>query len=512
MTRIVSIGLDGAAWHKLDRLIDAGRLPNLAGLARDGARAPLRSVTPPVTCPAWRCSTSGKNPGKVGVFWWLNLDRTSGEITTPDAHAFATADVWDYLSEDGYRCAVLNVPMTYPPSQLDGTMVSGFGAAFDVDDDSSGPITHPPEFERELVAEYDWKTEVEDATTEDGLEEVYDVLRSRFELLLDLLERGYDYVHLTAFYINVLQHKYGDGERTARGWELIDDYLGRIDTDDTLLVLYSDHGHAPVERTFAVNRWLMEEGYLSMNGDSNSTDAVSGELYEALTSVGVSPKRMAVLARRLLPESVHERVIPSTYPIPSSQLADRIEWADNDAVAFSQGPLYLNRDRLGDRYETVRESLIRDLGNLTYDGEPVLSDVRRAEEVYDGPFLDRAPDLLLSSGDGWEIYGGIVPSTFESQAMSWTSGNHPVGMLLLNGPGVEPADLPERSLLDVAPTVLSYLGSPVPSDMDGSPVAEAFEDRELSTRRREPIEVSAGRGLRDDDGVRQHLEDIGYLE
>jgi len=75
MTRVVSIGLDGAAWHKLDRLIDEGRLPNLAELTNEGVRAPLRSVTPPVTCPAWRCSTSGKNPGKLGVFWWLNVDR-----------------------------------------------------------------------------------------------------------------------------------------------------------------------------------------------------------------------------------------------------------------------------------------------------------------------------------------------------------------------------------------------------------------------------------------------------
>lgn len=68
MVQVLSIGLDGAAWHKLDRLIAAGRLPNLAELANTGVRAPLRSVAPPVTCPAWRCSTSGKNPGKLGVY------------------------------------------------------------------------------------------------------------------------------------------------------------------------------------------------------------------------------------------------------------------------------------------------------------------------------------------------------------------------------------------------------------------------------------------------------------
>ena len=69
MTEVVSLGLDGAAWHELDRLMDRGDLPNMAKLVDRGVRAPLRSVDPPVTCPAWRCSTAGKNPGKLGVYW-----------------------------------------------------------------------------------------------------------------------------------------------------------------------------------------------------------------------------------------------------------------------------------------------------------------------------------------------------------------------------------------------------------------------------------------------------------
>ena len=510
MTRVLSLGLDGAAWHKLDRLIADGRLPNLEGLIETGVRAPLRSVTPPVTCPAWRCSTSGKNPGKVGVFWWQNLEHGSGTITTPDADSFATADVWDYLSADGRRSAVVNVPMTYPPTELDGTMVSGFGASFDYEADPEDSITHPPSFESELIEEYDWQTGVEDVTTDEGLERTYDVIRSRFELLLDLLERDYDYLHLTVFYINALQHKYGDGEETNRAWELIDDYLGRIDTEETRLIVYSDHGHGDIENTFVVNQWLMDNGYLSLS--SSSGDSVSGGLYTAINSLGLSPKKAAVLARRLLPESIHDRLIPSKYPISTLKLAERVDWDETDAVAFSQGPLYLNRDRLGDRYDAVRETLRRELADLTHEGDAVTSRVRPAEEVYSGPHVDDAPDLLLSSAEDWEIYGGIVPSTFESQVMSWTSGNHPVGVLLANGPGIEPGELSERSLLDVAPTVLHSLGSPVPRDMDGSVIEEIAPTDGAAVDTREPIESAAPAARSRNGEMQQRLKDIGYLE
>ncbi|AHG05274.1 hypothetical protein HALDL1_09745 [Halobacterium sp. DL1] len=511
MTRVVSIGLDGAAWHKLDRLIDEGRLPNLAELTNEGVRAPLRSVTPPVTCPAWRCSTSGKNPGKLGVFWWLNVDRERGEITSPDANSFETADVWDYLGEDGHRSAVLNVPMTYPPKAIEGTMVSGFGAAFDPGGDSEQSITHPPEFERELTERYDWQTTIDDVTTPDGLETAYDVIDSRFDLLSDILEDDYDYVHLTLFYINALEHKYGDGEETSRAWELIDERLGQIDTEDTLLLLYSDHGHGHIEHTFVVNRWLLDNDYLSLSSDSSSGPGLSQKLYSTLESLEVSPKKMAAYGRRFLPEPVYDRMMPSKFPISSAELAEEVDWEQTDALAFSQGPLYLNRDRLGDDYSSVREELRQQLADLTHEGEQVLSDVQPAEDVYEGPFVPDAPDLLLSSHDGWEIYGGIVPSTFESQVMSWTSGNHPVGMLLAAGPDIEAQSLSERSILDVAPTVLHALDSAVPSDVDGTVIDEiAGTESPVSTR--DPIDGSRTVEESRNGDLEEHLQDIGYLE
>ena len=511
MTRVVSLGLDGAAWHKLDRLINEGKMPNLEAIVENGARADLQTINPPVTCPAWRCSTSGKNPGKLGVFWWLNLDHDTGEITSPDATSFDTADIWNYLSEAGKRCAVINVPMTYPTSSLNGTMVSGFGAPFDIDEDANmGSITSPQGFQTELENQYDWKIGIDDITTESGLEETYDLIKSRFELLLDLLEDDFDYLHATIFYINMLQHKYGDGPETAMGWKLIDEYLGKLRAaDDCLLVIYSDHGHSTIENTFVVNRWLLNNGYLTL--ESRNSDRLGQALYSGVNRLGISPKNLARWARDFLPASLFHQLVESGSPISTAELADRIVWNETDAVAMSQGPLYINREKLGDDYESVRTELKSELRSLTYRGESVLSTVHKPTEIYSGPHLSEAPDLMLVSNEGWELYGGVIPSVFDTQVTSWTSGNHPIGVLAMEGPGVSNKKLSTRSILDVAPTVLAYLDCAIPTDMDGEPLDAAF-DTPLSVDFRDPLPSQQYRGGVTDDEIEDRLADLGYLE
>lgn len=505
-TRILSLGLDGAAWPLLDRLIADGRLPNLEAMVDQGARAPLRSVNPPVTCPAWRCSTAGKNPGKLGVFWWLDLDRSTGELSTPDARSFDTADVWDYLSEAGHSCAVVNVPMTYPPSPLDGLMVSGFGAPFETN--ATGSITYPPDFQHRLSEAYDWEVGVEQVKSSDGPERVRDLIRTRFELLLDLLEEGHDYVHLTVFYINVLQHKFGDGAETERAWELIDDYLGRLD-DDLCKVIYSDHGHSPVEYTFSVNRFLLENGHLEMDG--RPRDAVTGGAYRALTSLGISPRAVAAVGRTVLPDSLHSWLVSGS-PTGMDGLAERVVWERSQALALSQGPVYINRDVVAPEYEAFRDRLKADLEALEHAGAPVLDAVRYGEDVYTGEYVDEAPDLMLRPAEGAEIYGGMPPTVFETDVTSWTSGNHPTGVLLLHGADVEPMRLSERSLLDIAPTVLRYAGCPVPTDLDGVAITEPFASGLPRTETRPPLATGhTGRGAPGDE-LEGRLESLGYLE
>jgi len=89
----------------------------------------MESCPPPVTCPNWRCYSTGKNPGKLGVFWWEKIDTEERTLTTPTSRSFKSSNYWDYLNDAGKTVGIMNLPMSYPPFEVDGWMVAGGPAA-----------------------------------------------------------------------------------------------------------------------------------------------------------------------------------------------------------------------------------------------------------------------------------------------------------------------------------------------------------------------------------------------
>ncbi|MFC7231472.1 alkaline phosphatase family protein [Saliphagus sp. GCM10025308] len=125
MTETIVLGLDGANWALLKPWLEEERLPNIEALRSEGVVADMESCLPPVTCPNWRCYSTGKNPGKLGVFWWERIDTDRRTLTTPDSRSFKSANYWDYLNEQGRTAGILNLPMTYPPFEVDRFLVAG---------------------------------------------------------------------------------------------------------------------------------------------------------------------------------------------------------------------------------------------------------------------------------------------------------------------------------------------------------------------------------------------------
>ncbi len=70
--KVLVICLDGATLDLLRPWIDEGRLPVLGSFVAEGVSGELRSVVPPITAPAWASFMTGKNPGKHGVYYFVN--------------------------------------------------------------------------------------------------------------------------------------------------------------------------------------------------------------------------------------------------------------------------------------------------------------------------------------------------------------------------------------------------------------------------------------------------------
>jgi predicted AlkP superfamily phosphohydrolase/phosphomutase len=112
--KTVVVGLDGAAFELIDPWIGEGALPNIARIKREGVWGDMRSVLPPVTSPNWKCYSTGKNPGKIGIFWWENIDWHNRKVYYPVARKLENKEIWDYMGEAGMKVGVLGMPQRKP--------------------------------------------------------------------------------------------------------------------------------------------------------------------------------------------------------------------------------------------------------------------------------------------------------------------------------------------------------------------------------------------------------------
>src|SRR5918992_1055774 len=125
MNKAVVIGLDGAAWHLLDPLIEKGVMPRLGAIKERGAAGRLLSTIPTYTPPAWTSAATGVNPGRHGIYGFIDGHAQSENQELMHSGKIKAPTIWEIANAQGARVGVYNVPLTYPPRPLDGWMVSG---------------------------------------------------------------------------------------------------------------------------------------------------------------------------------------------------------------------------------------------------------------------------------------------------------------------------------------------------------------------------------------------------
>jgi len=516
MTTVV-LGLDGGCFELTQPWIDDESLPNFATLTTDGTSTDMQSCLPPVTCPNWQAYATGTNPGKLGVFWWEAVDEDERKIENRSAASdFDGTHYWRFLDGDA---AVVNLPTSYPPSEVDGIHVAGGPGA-----EQTG-YTYPESLEEDLEEKYDYAVHPEkmsllsgDDPDNDCIPEIYNLIDSRFDVLEDELERGeYELVHVTVFYLNVLQHFYWDMDVVKQAWEKIDERVGRLLEMDELdhFFVMSDHGSNEIETTFRINTWLEQHGYLQ------TESGVSDYLHK----VGITQERVRPVlaklgvewwARRLLPERVQMMLPDEEGSVDKSAKGDVIDWGRSQAVASGQGPVYVLADDPAEREQIVDE-LIADLEGLTDEaGNAVFDQVLRGEDVYSGPHTGRGPDVVLDQAAGVHIEGKIGNNDVFGEPNKWHGENKDTGMFIGYGPDIdETAALSDMHILDIAPTLLHLHGKDVPERMDGEVRRDLF-DAESEPANRDVSRVDVDVGSADSQTVERdvtdRLEDLGYME
>jgi predicted AlkP superfamily phosphohydrolase/phosphomutase len=501
------LGLDGATFDLLLPRVDQGQMPNLAALLRDGVWGGLRSTTPPFSAQAWVSMVTGKNPGKHGVvdFW----EKSSGQA--PDQRrSFVSArqihgeTLWQIAGRHGLRVGVVNVPVTYPPTAVNGYLVSGLLTPQGRDD-----YAYPPELAKAILDQVPgYNPDPFDplGTSRQQISALQEWMEKHEVISRYLMDR-----EPTDLFFNVvqaldhLQHLFwndiaagsqrADGLAPDRCYRLADDIIGHrlgLVDERTNLFLVSDHGFGPVRKWFHVNRFLLERGFLTLG------EPARGAAAAASARLGLTPQRIRSLVRRVDRLGLRQRIgrlarVTLGRRIDSA-LALPVDWSRTRAYSGSPATegIFINLKGReaggivlpGRHYEQVRDELAAALQALR-DPEthaPVVQSVFRREELYAGPFLDLLPDLVFDLGDGPYLAGDALDAErmLEALPAGFVQGRHrSTGILAAIGPDIRSAgQMPVEGarIVDVAPTLLFALGLPIPEDMDGLPLLELFTE------------------------------------
>lgn len=535
MPRAAVIGLDGAAWHLMNPLIDAGAMPRLAALRDRGAWGTLRSTVPTYTPPAWTSAVTGVNPGRHGIygFQFGNVQNQPVELT--HAGKVKAPTLWDMTRAQGVRIGAYNVPLTYPPQPVDGWMVSGmmtpgFG-------ERQRGFAHPAEMSQriegwapgyviDLSANYetDWRDAELCRRALTSIEQRYVVLEQLLhedpvDIVFSVMEAPDRLQHVYYRYLDPTDELY-DAEAAKRIRPEIETCFAALDRVVGLLgdwvgpdggaIVCSDHGFTAWLVTVRINALLAEWGYLRTKP--------TARLMQTKPARAMVPVAKRILSRRLARRA-------------KGQTFKAIDWSRTRAFASNipQQGIHLNlegREPFGivdpSESEALRDELIARFEALRGpDGMPVTDAVHRREDVLSGPEMERAPDLFPVLRDHtFELDDEVFHrQPFTNVADLPRGVHHPDGIVSVAGPGVQVGKRIEGTVMDVTPTLLYQAGLAVPTGLDGRVLEAAFSRQHLDanpvTWTQPPAHPGDGGespySAEEEEQIEDALRGLGYL-
>jgi predicted AlkP superfamily phosphohydrolase/phosphomutase len=528
------IGVDGATFTVLDPYMERGVMPFLRGLVARGTRAPLRSVMPPLTPPAWTSLVTGKRPGQHGVFDFFQKEE-------PDSiyfHFASSQDVrsetiWSLASDQGRRVISVNFPLMFPPPAVDGCVVPGGMMPWRqlrlgchppglFDRLKQLPAFKPRELldmELEIKAiegcpddEYAQWVESHIRREQRWAEIARHLIREERAELIGVLFDGVDKLqHLCWRFIDPACRPARPSAWEQEMFERCERYFSTLDAmiadlvalagPEATVILASDHGFGPTRDVFHVNSWLEREGYLTW------ADRANGDADRAGTELGFAEMTRHVHAV----DWTRTLAYAATASSQGINIVSRIPGTDDPLPEEVRRKL---AGELADGLRSVRGP---------EGGRPLVDEVWTREEAFSGPHAELGPDVSLILSDGGTM--SILPSQTLVARREEPRGHHRwEGIFIANGPGIQAgAEIDELSIVDVAPLVLHQLRLAVPDDMAGRVPVEILEEEELD--RRPPRRVAAAPSARpvkrpaeldlDPDeqaAVLDRLRALGYVE
>ncbi len=239
-----------------------------------------------------------------------------------------------------------------------------------------------------------------------------------------------------------------DPELAAKHGRVLEDYYREMDgilgealraaDENTTVLVVSDHGFAPFRRSFNLNAWLVQNGYLVLRA-------------------GASPQ-----GRDIFRDADWSRT--RAYGLGLNGLYVNLRGREKNGIMNPGAEAEALQREIAERLLAVRDP---------NDQQQVVTRVDRAAEAYSGPDVSQAPDLIVGYNRGYRVgwdsvLGGVSANVMEDNTQPW-SGDHCIDFTKV--PGVVLSNYKihaeHPALTDIAPTILHEFGIATPDTMKG---------------------------------------------
>ncbi len=432
--RVVVLGLDGVPFSLLKRFANEGVMPNVRMLLNEGTLCDMSVSMPEVSSTSWSTFMTGVNPGRHGIYGFMELSKNSYGWKFPNFNDLKSKTLWDRAGESGKKSIILNIPSTYPAQPLNGMLVAGFvaldlkkasypdtlyqylqGIGYKLDVDAGKAVHAIHEFTKDILQTFRKRVE--------AINYLYD--NEDWDLFIAVVtetDRLHHYLWAALEDVTHQQHNFFvDFYKELDG--VIGAFRKKVGSGVPFIML-SDHGFAAIKKEVYLNCFLVEKGYLKFN--------------------------------KANPESF-----------------DDME-ANSSAFALDPSRIYIhlknkyNRGSVSDGdYQELRNRLRTDLLAINDNGNNVIKEVNCKEDIYSGPCLADAPDLVLLPYEGYDLKGAITKKEVFGRGLLTGGHTRDNALFYIN----KKIDCINPNIVDVGVTVLKLLGVDT-EELDGKSLVD----------------------------------------
>ena len=497
--KLLAIGLDGASFELINQFKSEGFLPAFSKLLDEGLYYPLRSTVPPHTASGWVSSLTGVNPGSHGIYQFWDTQSPSYVGRFMGSNDIEVPFIWEILNGSGYSTGLINIPMTHPPKEVNGYILTwplSNTLRYCYPDNLIKEIAaHQGHYASDLITMFSGDV--------DYINEALKITRKRLQTIKYLVQnKPTDFLMSVFTEIDRVSHFYwhymgnNDCDVTLRNairdiyietdWVLSEilELLGK----ETTLMIYSDHGFEKGALDFYVQTYLMQVGLMYLK---------------------LEPPEYASDDNWFEHKSDNENYI--------------VDWSKTIAYMAAPGSYGININWKGrqeqgivkpSEYDAVCQKVIKKLSLIVnpLDNKPLFKEIAKSSSIYSGKCSSSAPDIIMIP-ENWGIM--VHHKITDGEIFNFEpdqKGMHSMGgVLLIYGNKVkELCHKPPQDLRDIAPIILDLFDSPILSYMEGASTFSLQEKKDISFTSK-LVNDQSSYNDEEQDEIKDRLKNLGYF-